>query len=268
MTVLIKSFRYIKRERKTFSGCLSRKGNAMKREKSLIFIILILGVVGCGQEVKIVEVEPNNISFTKKTQTTKIKVKAMDIRSVEIPGISFTFSSENPAVADVDGDGMVTPRGNGSTAIVARTSTGVTGESFVKVCLPKEIKCDPSDRLQLRVGISAPIKCQLTDCNDAVIPGRISLKAADEKMLLQEGDDVFIGLAVGDTLVKVEAYGIEKTVAVRVDEQVFLPGMGPGSGGGGGGKGGKGGGGGNKDPYSSGGGRFDHILKNMQLSGN
>lgn len=221
---------------------------------------------GCGQEVKIVEVEPPNINFVKKTQSEHLRVKALDIHSAEMQGVTFTYSSENPAVADVDGDGTVRPTGNGSTAIVVRTATGVTGESFVKVCLPKEIKCDPSEKLTLRVGVSAPIKCQVTDCNDAVLPGRAELTAADDKMLLKEGDDIFIGLAVGDTSVNIKAFGIEKTVAVRVDEQTFLPGSGPGSGGGG--KGGGNSGGKGSDPYGGGNGRFDHILKNMSFGGN
>ena len=211
-----------------------------------------------------VEVEPVNITFVKPTQSEKITAKALDIHSAEMPGITFTYSSENTAVADVNGDGTVTPRGNGSTAIVVRTPSGVTGESFVKVCLPKEIVCDPADKLDLRVGVSAPIKCEVTDCNDAKLTGHIELVQADEKMLLKEGNDIFIGLAVGDTSVTVKAFGIEKTVAVHVDEQTFLPGSGPGSGGGkGGGGNGKGG-----DPYGGGNGRFDHILKNMKFGGN
>ncbi len=230
--------------------------------------LLLLAVwvhVGCGQEVKIVEVDPPNISFSKPIQSQNIRAKALDIHDAEIPGVKFTFRSEDPAVATVDSDGTVKPTGNGNTAIVAESSTGVSGESFVKVCLPKEIICDPADKLMLKVGTSAPIKCHLTDCNDEKAPTRITLTPADTTMLLQEGDDIFIGLKTGDTTVKVTAFNLEKTVAVRVDEQTYLPGMGPGSlthGGGGGGGGGKG-----KDPFAQqqGGGRFDHILKNMNF---
>jgi hypothetical protein len=219
-------------------------------------------ILGCGTDVKIVEVDPSNISFTKPSQSEKINAKAQDIHGGEIPGISFSYSSENPSVATVDADGTIKPAGNGSTAITAKTPSGVTGEAFVKVCLPKEITCDPPDKLMLKVGVSAPIKCEIKDCDDKKIQTRAVLTQADKSMLLKEGDDIFIGLKVGDTSVKVEAFGMEKTVAVRVDEQTYLPGMGPGSGGGGGG----GGGGGNReDPYTGGGGRFDHILKNMKF---
>lgn len=236
----------------------------MSRYLIISWCAATFAVAGCGQEVKIVEVDPPNIMFVKSSQSEKLSAKALDLHSAEMPGVSFSFSSENPSVADVDGNGTVRPKGNGSTAIIVSTPTGVTGESFVKVCLPKEIKCDPVDKLNLRVGVSAPIKCKVTDCNDAVIPGRVELKQADEKMLLKEGDDIFIGLAVGDTSITVKGFGLEKTVAVRVDEQTFLPGMAPGSRKGGG----KGGKGGDQDPYGNGNGRFDHILKNIQFNGN
>jgi hypothetical protein len=233
-----------------------------KHLNSLLWLLSLLGA-GCGNEVKMVEVEPTNISFTRPAQTEHITAKAQDIHGAEIPGISFTYRSENPSVATVESDGTVKPAGNGNCAVIAETSTGVTGEAFVKVCLPKALLCDPADKLELKVGVSAPIKCQITDCNDKQIPGRITLTPVDSKMVLKEGDDIFIGLAVGDTQVNVEAFGMKKTVAVHVDEQTFLPGMAPGSGGGGGHRGpdpNK-----RKDPYSSGGGRFDHILGNMKF---
>ncbi len=231
--------------------------------KYLTGLLIVTGwAFGCGDDVKIVEVEPVNISFTRPAQSEHIKAKAQDIRGGEITGISFTYRSEDSTVATVDADGTVKPAGNGSTAIVAGTPSGVNGEAFVKVCLPKEISCDPADKLMLKVGVSAPIKCEVTDCNDKKIQTRASLTQADKAMLLKEGDDIFIGLKTGDTSVKVEAFGMEKTVAVHIDEQTFLPGMEPGSGKG---RGGGGGGGAKQDPYSSGGGRFDHILSNMKF---
>ena len=235
------------------------------------FTHLILGLVwlfwGCGSDVKMVEVDPPNINFTKPTQSQNIRPKALDIHNAELSGVTFSFKSENPSVATVESDGTVKPAGNGATAIVAEAPSGVTGESFVKVCLPKEIICHPADKLMLKVGVSGPIKCHVTDCEDNKVQSRPELTPADTAMLLKEADDIFIGLKVGDTSVNIKAFGMEKTVAVRVDEQTFLPGMGPGSithGGRGGGGGGKGGGG--DDPYKKeGGGRFGHILKNMKF---
>ena len=110
--------------------------------KSWIIAVPLLAVLACGQEVKIVEIEPVSMSFTKTTQTRKIEAQAKDIQDAVVPNITFSFSSENPSVATVDTGGVVRPAGNGSTAIVAKTPNGITGESFVKVCLPEELICE------------------------------------------------------------------------------------------------------------------------------
>jgi hypothetical protein len=224
--------------------------------------MVLFALWGCGQEVKIVLVEPSSISFTKNTQSQKIEVSAQDIHGGKIPNIPFTFSSEDSSVATVDSGGTVKPAGNGSTAIVAKTPQGITGEAFVKVCLPKDLICDPPDKLVLKVGLAAPIKCHVTDCKDEKIAGAmIEQNQADKSVVLKESDNVFIGLQVGDTDVSIKSGNLEKRVAIHVDEQIYLPGMGPEAPGGK-----KHGGGKNKgsdDPYGSG--RFDHILDNMKF---
>lgn len=217
---------------------------------------------GCGRQVKNIEVEPIKVSFTKSTQSEKLSGVARDYRGGKVDGVILSFRSENPSVAKVDDSGVVKPVGNGSTAIIVEGADGVRGESFVKVCLPGDIICEPSDKLILRVGSGAPLRCHLTDCKGEKLSHNVEIKATDDTMLLK--DDVsFIGLKVGNTEVVAEAMGLTKRVSVQVDEQTFAPGMGPSAGGGR-----KGGGGGSatpaKDPNAKG--AFDHILKNMKVS--
>jgi hypothetical protein len=221
-------------------------------------------LAGCGQEVKSVVVEPPQMEFKLLSQSEKLKVKATDIVDAPVKGVEFSFGTENPMVATVGSEGIVKPTGNGSTWITARTKEGVEGQSFVKVCLPKEIKCEPPDLLKLKVGLAGPIKCEVLDCRDEKRPGRIELTQADDKLLLKEEDNIFIGLAVGDTEVKIKAFDLETSVKVHIDEQIYLPGMEPGAGGGGGGGGGKKKGG---EDSAYGKSNFDHILKNMQFGG-
>jgi len=239
----------------------------MKQRTVLIISAFLAFAIGCGDEVKMVEVEPVSFNFKKKSQSQQCTAKAMDIRGMEVSGVGFTWSSENTAVATVSSDGLVKPAGNGSTAIVAKTKEGKTSEAFVKVCLPKEMLCDPSDELKVKVGTVGPIICHVTDCNDEIIPSsKIEMSVTAEKLLLKDEPTVnrgktstpFTGLMVGETSVDIKSGEFEHSVKVQIDEQTFLPGMGPSSGGGGGG-------GGKKkksnDPYGDT--PFDHILKNM-----
>lgn len=235
----------------------------MKRARPIVLVAALLAIcLGCGEEVKMVEVEPMTIDFKKTTQSEKITVKAMDIRGIEIKNIPFTFSSENGSVAMVTGDGVVKPVGDGSTYVVARSPQGVTGETFVKVCLPNKLICDPADELKLKVGTTGPIRCEVLDCNDEKVAAKVEYGVADEKISHSyEEDHIFVGLAVGDTHAVAKAFDFQQQIRIHVDEQEFLPGMGPGSGGGGGGGGGKKGGG--DAPYGSS--QYDHILSNMKF---
>lgn len=234
---------------------------------NIIFAFLVLAlsttaIIGCGPEVTTVDLDPLKIHFKKKDQTRTLEAKALNIRDQVVKGITFSYSSENPSIATVNENGVVKAAGNGSTSIIAKSNVGkATGEAFVSVCLPKEIICDPADGLKLRVGVQSPIICHITDCKDKKIPGQIKMEA-DPKMVLKQDENIFVGLAVGDTTAKITAFDLETTVKIHIDEQNFLPGMDPRkSGGKKGGKRGRG----NKDEgnaYGSGG-RFDHIIENM-----
>jgi len=229
-------------------------------------ITLVTGVLavclGCGEEVKMVEVEPMTIEFRKTTQSEKIVPKAMDIRGIEIKNIQFSFSSEDGSVATVTSDGVVKPVGDGTTYVVASTPQGITADTQVKVCLPNKLVCDPTDQLDLKVGTTGPIKCEVLDCNEEKVQAKIEYKVADEKFTRQyEEDHIFVGLEVGETHVIAKAFDFQQQIRIKVEQQEFLPGMEPGAGGGGGG--GKKKGGGGNSPYGST--QYDHILGNMKF---
>ncbi len=227
-------------------------------KKVLLFSFVFFLALGCGQEVRSIEVDPTTIDFRRAAQSEQLSAKALDIRGLEVPKVPLSYRSENPTVAEVDSSGRVRPVGNGSAAIVVTSPGGTEGESFIKVCLPKSIECDPKV-LELKVGSAAPLKCHALDCGDEKLSGILELTPSNEKMLLKEGNDTFIGLAKGDAAVEVEGFGLKISIPVKIEEQTFAPGMEPGS----------------KRPHRGGGaarerddkpkGRYDHILKNMKF---
>ncbi|MCK9521546.1 MAG: hypothetical protein M0R76_00685 [Proteobacteria bacterium] len=236
----------------------------MKHALGLSLSALIFLAMACGSEVKLIDVEPPSMSFTNLEQTARIKATAQDISGKNIPDVPISFRSENTSVAEVGADGTVKPRGDGRTVVASMAPNGVRGETTVRVCLPKEIVCDPPV-LELRVGTANPLACHLVDCKDEKLTIAVTM-TADENMLYKDEQGTtpsFVGKVVGETTIVVAGGGHEKSIKVKIDEQLFSPGMGPGSGGGRGG----GGGGGKKggDPYQKDGGRYNHILDNMKF---
>jgi len=248
----------------------------MTKKCAVLFAALFAQIVGCGQDVKVIEIEPTKIDFKNLGDTSELRAKALNSKGVPVDNAPpITFSSENPSVADVSADGVVKATGNGDTAILAKTPEGVTGEAFVSVCLPKELICDPMGQLDIRVGSGAPVKCHVLDCKEQLILEPeitfdvLAKNVANTDKAVMSGQKGVMslpvtGAMVGDTEVKVTAYNYEKTVRIHVDEAIPIPGeaeySGKSGGGGGGGK--KGGSG---DAYSSGKTGFNHILTNMKF---
>jgi len=227
--------------------------------------------VGCSQDVKMVEVEPTKIEFRLLSDSSTLRARALDSKGVDVSGGgALTFSSESPSVADVSSTGLVTPRGNGDTAIIATAPNGVKGEAFVSVCLPKELVCEPAEQLDIRVGTGAPIKCHVLNCreeviHDPVIEFDVLAKnvAIPDKAAPSSKKGVIAmpvtGGIIGETEATVTAYSFEKKIHVKVEEALPIPGEEDyNKKKGGGGKGGD-------SPYTGGKSGFDHIIGNIKF---
>ncbi|MDD5309473.1 MAG: Ig-like domain-containing protein [Deltaproteobacteria bacterium] len=235
----------------------------MTTAKSLLVFVAVCFVSACGQEVKMIEVQPANISFSQFDQSMPIKATAQASNGKPVEGVAFTYRSENEGVVTVSAGGLVKPVRDGSAAVIVEGPSGVRTEVFVKVCLPKTLTCKPLDQLELQVGVAGPITCRIFDCKENKVEGTIEYAIANPAIAQQDANykEIFTGLMIGDTEITAKAYGIETKIKVHVTEGVNLPGM--GGGGGGGGK--KPADEGSGDGYPKGG-RYDHILKNMKVN--
>jgi hypothetical protein len=227
--------------------------------------------VGCNQEVKIVEIEPGKIEFRVLEDSTELRARALNAKGVEVAeGGTLTFSSESPSIADVSSTGVVSPKGNGDTAIVATAPNGAKGEVFVSVCLPKELVCEPKEQLDLRVASGAPIKCHVLNCRDEVIQdSKIDFDVLAKNVALPDKPQPsstkgvtalpVTGSMIGETEATVTAYSFEKKIHIKVEEALPIPGEEEYKAALKGGKGKK------EDPYQGSKGGFSHILSNMKF---
>ena len=239
----------------------------MKQLWTAFFPLLML-VAACGQpEVKIVSVDPTTTSFTDINQSTHVKAKGLELNGSEIPNTPITFRTSNSSIAKVTTAGVITPVASGNATVTATSLNGKEAQTFIKICLPKNIVCIPNNTLALRVGTAAPLKCHLIDCKDNKIDGSsIDFINIDKEAVFKDGKDTFVGKKVGQTSITAKGGGLEKKINITIAEQIFSPGMAPRKGGhyGGGSNGGvvdK-----NKNPYGEKGqGQFDHILGNIKF---
>ncbi|HWP38050.1 MAG TPA: Ig-like domain-containing protein [Gemmatimonadales bacterium] len=85
--------------------------------------------------VSSIVVTPAGASLTGTGSTTSLSAEARDETNQVVPGIEISWSSLNPAVATVDGSGVVTSVTNGQAVIRAASSTD-TGYALVTVAAP------------------------------------------------------------------------------------------------------------------------------------
>ncbi len=70
-----------------------------------------------------VRVSPDSLRFGSLNSSSRLTARAFDQFGNELSGVTFTWFGPNGAVATVDGSGLVTSRGNGSTWIGARSGS-------------------------------------------------------------------------------------------------------------------------------------------------
>jgi hypothetical protein len=245
----------------------------MRKTFALLGATAAVLCVACSQDVKVIEIDPMKIEFRLLDESTELRVRGLNAKGAPADvGGAFTFSSESPSIADVSSSGVVTPKGNGDTAIIATAPNGVKGEVFVSVCLPKELVCEPKEQLDIRVSTGAPIKCHVLNCREEIIENPVisfdvlakNVAVPDKAAPASKKGVIALpvtGGIIGETEATVTAYNFEKKIHIKVEEALPIPGeeeylKGQ--------KGGKKGGG--NDPYSSGKGGFGHILSNMKFN--
>jgi len=242
----------------------------MTKTCAVLGAIIVATCAGCAQEVKMVEVEPTKIEFRELTDSSELRARALNAKGVTITdGVTLTFSSESPSIADVSSAGVVTPKGDGDTAILVKSPTGITGEVFVSVCLPKQLVCEPKEQLDIRVGTGAPIKCRVENCREEVIQdAKVSFDILAKNVALADtavmssskgvSSMPITGSMIGETEATVTAYSFEKKIRIKVDEALPIPGEEEYNAS-------KKGGGKKNDPYTGGKSGFSHILDNMKF---
>ena len=99
----------------------------MKTIRSARQLAMLLGLVVMGactdvsapeepQIVNSISLSSSQLRFASLGATTPVQVRALDAQGREVPGVSFSFTSESEAVASAS-SGAVTARGNGTTRI-------------------------------------------------------------------------------------------------------------------------------------------------------
>ncbi len=116
-----------------------------------------------------IEVRPPSATLISVGETEQLTATSYDTNTDVIPGATVTWTSSDPSVVTVNGNGLVKAVARGSATITA-TSGNVSGEASIMVELPPErVEVDPSSAMLTSVGATQLLTAMVYDTNDDII---------------------------------------------------------------------------------------------------
>lgn len=150
--------------------------------------------------------------------TTTATALLRDDRGVALTGRSITWSSSNPAVAVVNGAGIITAVGLGSATISA-TADGQSGSASLTVIRPPVAAVNVSlAQASLGIGQSTQATAQALDGNGAALAGRdIAWSSSNPAVALVNASGVVTAVSVGQAQIIATSEGRtgQATLTVR-----------------------------------------------------
>lgn len=156
----------------------------------------------------VVTVMPEAVSLSALDDTVRLSAQVLDQNGQVMAGAAVTWATSEPAVATVDGSGLVTAAGNGS-AIVTATSGAVSGSATVTVTQAvTEVAVKPAAD-SLFVGDTLRLTGRAADANGHAVEGASFAWASGDTAVARVDDAGLVtGIAPGRTTVTVTSGGV------------------------------------------------------------
>ena len=166
----------------------------------------------------VVVVEPNSLELVAGERGT-LKAKALDVLGEELEEVSFSWSSSDEAVAQVDVRGQVIARSPGEATIGASVE-GVQGSARLRVVATRiERLIAVEERVSIPAGQRRRLEVHAVDVDNVPQPGvDLSWRSADMRVASVSADGLLQALRAGQTEIIISARGLEAKIAVTVRE--------------------------------------------------
>lgn len=182
-----------------------------------LMLLGALSLAACGPNVASLDLKPTTKTLTSKGESFVIKAdpKTDQGETNQEAMFRLKWSSENPAVADVAQNGLVTAHETGTTNIVVQIGK-VESRVLVKVSLPETLEVGSPELEIVGVGESSTVTFSLKDKLGRDVPERrpVWLSSNTEVVTVQNG--VLTSVGPGETEVTAKLDKLKATVKVKV----------------------------------------------------
>jgi uncharacterized protein YjdB len=161
-------------------------------------------------------VVPGSASITLG-RTAQLSVELRDQAGNVLPASATQWSSANPAIAAVNGSGLVTAVGSGSTDIIAQSS-GLTARSSITVIQASiaSISLSPS-ALQLQVGGSQQLQATVRDAGGNLVSNAaVSWSSSNPGVASVSATGLASAVGAGSAVITATSSGVSSAASVSV----------------------------------------------------
>ena len=162
-------------------------------------------------------ISPRQLNLSALGDTARLSAKILDARGHAVPGVEVAWSSSDPAVASVDGSGLVAAVGNGDVTI---TATSGAAEAAVPVSVHQAAASAVivPDPLSLEApGDTARLEARVMDALDHLVQGaEVEWSSSDAAVATVDPTGLVTAIGKGDATVFATSGQANATVSVSV----------------------------------------------------
>ena len=164
-----------------------------------------------------IEIQPAVVTFTAIGDITQLTVTISDDNGVPIADADVVWTSDDPAVATVNDEGLVTAVANGATLITAASGTARASAVVTIMQSAGRITLEPTDITLMAIGETAQLTAMVTDSLGEPIAGaEVGWSSNDPAVAKVDDDGLVTAVANGTTLITASAGSATATATVTV----------------------------------------------------
>jgi uncharacterized protein YjdB len=192
------------------TGVLNRIRHTTQLRRGILpLVALAIGIVGCKEAAEPAKVAAivglPTLDSVRLGKANGYIIETRDASGNKLTGRKLNWSSLNPVVAAVDGNGAVTGVAIGSTVITARAD-GVTAQMDIRVQpLVASVVLSPSSA-SVPIGVNRPLTVTVSDKDGLALIGRlIAFSTSNPSVATVNGSGVVVGITQGRAIISAQA---------------------------------------------------------------
>jgi hypothetical protein len=190
---------------------------ARVRVLPLAFILLIFAAAGCSRRADRIEISPTKVKIYGLDRTQRLSAKILDKKGRPLEIGTANWESSNNDIATVDAGGLVTPKAEGQTRIIAKYEK-VRAEIPIEIIDVKSLEITPTTvQLVGPAGVAVPVQASVKNSKDKPVALTPMWSSGNTAIATISADGLVTSVAKGTTTIVARVGDVQGVCEVIVD---------------------------------------------------